>query len=254
MRCSSALYGIGFQLTDHVQGHPDTNRFGRQRFLDDEDVISFLSSSFEWPVSLPEYAGYICPVVILGYALGNDTQKIQKLLNWSPRTKGNLVRELDTQLIAREVGHWSHPSNEIGLQRLVGNMGFEYRDAHTASNDAAMTTIAALQLILDGRHKGPNQPYPLQDVVDNIEIMSQGQEWFWGQEQYCSKCGTHDHMLEDRGDGRPCRALVTCDWCRVNCPNSQRGHRTEVCVMKAFETSNSSRPGRRNRNRGVQGR
>ncbi|OAG00030.1 uncharacterized protein CC84DRAFT_1103249, partial [Paraphaeosphaeria sporulosa] len=162
------------------KGHPDNNRFGIQRFLDDQAVIDFLTSAFEWPLNYPMVDGYVCPVVILGHALNNDIEKIEKFLSWSPRTKGNLVKLIDTQVIAREVGHWTHPSNEIGLQRLVGNMGFEHRDGHTASNDAAMTTIAAIQLVLDDIHKGPNQPCSLQDVVDNIEALSQGQGWSWG--------------------------------------------------------------------------
>jgi hypothetical protein len=235
------------------KGDPNANRFGTQRFLNDHEVKDCLAESFGWPLNLNVADGCVRPVVLLGHALDNDVDKITKLLHWSPRAKGNLVKEIDTQVIARDVGHWSHRVNEIGLQRLVGNMGFQHRDGHTASNDAAMTTIAAVQLILDGAHKGATQPYSLQHVVDNIELRSRKHDWYYGVAEYCFRCGGRDHMEETGGDdGGRCRRLVFCDWCYTQRPLEQAhyGHRTAACVMKAYETSNCARPGRRNRHRG----
>jgi hypothetical protein len=237
------------------KGDPNTNRFGIQRFLNDQEVKACLADSFEWPMDPNIPDGCVRPVVLLGHALGNDVDKVTKLLQWSPRAKGNLVKEIDTQVIARDVGHWSHKVNEIGLQRLVGNMGFQHRDGHTASNDAAMTIICAVQLILDGAYKGNTQPYSLQDVVDNTELRSQKDDWYYGVAEYCFRCGGRDHMEETGGDdGGRCRRPVFCDWCYTKRPQAKAhyGHRTAACVMKAYETSNCTRPGRRHRQRGGQ--
>lgn len=125
------------------------------------------------------------------------------------------------------------------------NMGFEHRDAHTASNDAAMTIIAAVQLILGEAYKGTKQPYSLQDVVDGLEFESQGHIWTHGSDKFCFRCGSRGHMAETGGlDGGYCRQKVFCEHCYEKRPGemSHLGHRTEACVMKAYETSNSSRP------------
>ncbi|KAL5446972.1 hypothetical protein PMIN06_007596 [Paraphaeosphaeria minitans] len=232
-------------------GHPDTNRFGLQRFLTDDEMVNFLTSAFEWPLDADAEDGRVCPVVLLGHALQNDVGKVEKLLGFTAR---NVVREVDTQAIARQVGHWNHPSNDIGLQRLVGNMGFAFRDPHTASNDAAYTTISAIQLIIDAAFKGTGHPRTLQSVIDNLERMSKYHVWSHGEEKYCFRCGHHGHCEHNGGpNGGRCLKRVYCDWCFEHHPKAHRGHRTAVCVMKAFESSNSSRPGRRHRKRGGPG-
>ncbi|KAL1610664.1 hypothetical protein SLS60_002334 [Paraconiothyrium brasiliense] len=231
-------------------GDPDTNRFGTTRFLNDREIVECLTSIFEWEIDPNADDGRVCPVVLLGHALDNDVGKIQNLLHFHPRT---VVKEIDTQVIARDVGHWDHPINEIGLQRLVGDMGFEFRDAHTASNDAAYTTIAAVQLVLDGTYKSDAQPYTLQEVVDDAERRSQDHYWAHGSDQYCFRCGSRKHMLETGGkNGGFCLRQVFCEYCHEYRyeAGAHHGHRTEACVMKAFETSNSSRQGRRKRPRG----
>ncbi|KAF2438182.1 hypothetical protein P171DRAFT_372528, partial [Karstenula rhodostoma CBS 690.94] len=158
-------------------GDPDTNRFGLQRFLDDTEVIQFLKSTFEWPLDKDTDDGRVCPVVLLGHAVENDVEKLEKLLQFTAR---NIVKQIDTQVIARDVGHWNHPANQIGLQRLVGDMGFAFRDPHTASNDAAYTTISAIQLIIDDQFKGAVQPCTLQSVINDLERNSEYHLWDHG--------------------------------------------------------------------------
>ncbi|KAF1969974.1 hypothetical protein BU23DRAFT_512196, partial [Bimuria novae-zelandiae CBS 107.79] len=161
-------------------GDPKTNRFGQQRFLNDIEIVNFLKGAFEWPLNKDKKDGCVCPIVLLGHALDNDIDKMKKLLNFNAELRGNLVKQIDTQVIAKDVGHWDHPVNQIGLQRLVNNMGFEYRDSHTASNDAAMTTIAAIQLVLDDRYKDPKQLKKLQEVIDETEYRSSKHDWDHG--------------------------------------------------------------------------
>lgn len=211
------------------------------RFLNDHEITDCLKETFEWPLG-NSADGTVCPVVLLGHALENDVDKIEKLLGFNLMARGNLVKQIDTQIIARDVGHWNHPVNQIGLQRLVNELGFEYRDSHTACNDAAMTTIAAIQLVLDKTHKGITQPKSLQMIIDQTEIDSQKHSWNYGSPKFCFRCGARDHTRENSIKGGACRVRVHCDHCAIKRPESQYGHRSEVCVMKAFETSNSSRP------------
>lgn len=220
------------------------------RFLDDREVTACLQEIFEWPLD-NTIDGRVCPIVLLGHALDNDVEKMQKLLDFDPLAKGNLVKQIDTQVIARDVGHWNHPVNQIGLQRLVMEMGFAYRDSHTASNDAAMTLIAAMQLVLDAEFKDPSRSKPLQDVIDEVEKKSRSHNWHHGSPLFCFRCGSRSHTKERAAKGGPCRAKVQCEHCKDVRPDSQFGHRSEACVMKAFETSNSSRPNpKRHRKRG----
>lgn len=210
-------------------------------------MIGFLTSVFEWPFDPDTKDGRVCPIVLLGHAIDNDVVKVERLLGFTAR---NIVKQVDTQAIARQVGHWDHPHNQIGLQRLVGNMGFEFRDPHTASNDAAYTTISAIQLIIDPTFKGAAQPRALQSVINDLEQNSKHHFWLHGQEKYCFRCGSRGHFEKDERNGRRCLLPVTCAWCLKKNSKAHRGHRTAVCVMKAFESSNSSRPGRRHRTRG----
>ncbi|KAJ4349529.1 uncharacterized protein N0V89_008145 [Didymosphaeria variabile] len=233
-------------------GNPESNRFGTPRFLNDREMVECLTSIFEWTINPSANDGRVCPVVLLGHAVDNDVEKIQKLLHFDPRT---VVKQIDTQVIARDVGHWNHRVNQIGLQRLVGDMGFAFRDAHTASNDAAYTTIAAVQLILNPSHKSISQPCTLQKVVDAAELRSQREYWTHGSDKYCFRCGSRKHFVETGGkNGARCSQDVFCEFCYENRyeAGAHHGHRTEACVMKAFETSNSSRQGRRKRPRGGQ--
>lgn len=219
------------------------------RFLDDREIIDCLKDTFEWPLGNVD-DGVVRPVVLLGHALDNDVEKIEKYLGFDLMAKGNLVKQIDTQVIARNVGHWNHPNNQIGLTRLVNNLDFTYRDGHTASNDAAMTTICAIQLVLSNKYKGAGQPRSLQNVVDQTERDSQSHDWSHGSKLFCFRCGSRAHMVNRAPNGY-CQARVRCTRCAIERPNSQWGHRSETCVMTMFETSNSSRPNP-NRRRGRQ--
>lgn len=175
--------------------------------------------------------------------------KIDKVLSFNAHKRGNLVKEIDTQVIARDTGHWKHPVNQIGLQRLVNEMGFEYKNAHTASNDAAMTTISAIQLVLESSQKTNLHSKTLQDIVDQTAVNSKSHEWSHGSGLFCLRCGGRNHFQDQAIGGGRCRERVYCKHCAADRPGREWGHRGAACVMKAFETSNSSRPNLKKRNR-----
>ncbi|KAF2438179.1 hypothetical protein P171DRAFT_334645, partial [Karstenula rhodostoma CBS 690.94] len=162
------------QTRSGTKGDPTSNRFGRTRFLSSKEACIALEEFFA--VRTADGQG-ICPVVILGHALGGDIEKLWRLLGFDPNRLGNVVKEIDTQQIVRDMGFWI-ARDQVGLQRIIFTLGFEYRDAHTASNDAAMTLIAAVLLVLPGN--GSSEEKKLQEVVDEIERLSQGDTWDHG--------------------------------------------------------------------------
>lgn len=221
-----------------VRGDPLRNRFGRSRFLSSKEARTALEEFF---AVRTEDGQSICPVIILGHALSGDTDKLWNLLKFNPNRLGNVVRQIDTQQIVRDMGYWTE-RNEVGLQKIVSNLGFEYRDAHTASNDAAMTLIAAVLLVLPRYGFGHDKK--LQEVVDQIERLSQDDEWVHGSDKYCQRCHSRDHFLENGGhDGGRCKAFVYCHHCEAagRGPSIARTHMTEDCISFALENGNSKK-------------
>lgn len=215
-------------------GDAEKNRFGQSRFLSGKETRVALEEFFA--THTPDGKG-ICPVIVLGHALGGDTEKLYKLLSFSTDRLGNVVKECDTQTMVRELGFWTD-RNQIGLQRLIFELGFEYRDAHTASNDAAMTTIAAILLVLE--NNGFSEEKNLQEVIDGVEAASQGHDWFHGSDKYCTRCHAVDHVVNNRGDGQSCRKHVHCTHCRAaGRGNAQWGHSTADCISYALANGNS---------------
>ncbi|KAF2242329.1 hypothetical protein BU26DRAFT_524476 [Trematosphaeria pertusa] len=234
------FYHIRIQPNAHLLnirfcvGHPETNRFGQTRFLTPEEAQGCLKECFGWHVDpkKPEL-GY-CPVVVVGHALGNDLRKLYMTLGFDPYALGNIVKVIDTQQLARQCGKWSHAFDQIGLERLVGRCGFAYRDAHTASNDAAMTIISAIQMVLP-KNVGVDSGKSVQNVVDIVEKASKAHSWSWGSAKYCLRCGSRGHTQKNF-KGKPCYVAVKCHHCvnagRIAASNS---HRTECCISYTLD-------------------
>jgi hypothetical protein len=161
------FYHIRVQPNAHLlnikycPGDPTANRFGQTRFLTRGETQGCLNDAFGWLLdSTKPELGY-CPVILLGHALGGDLDKLQNTLGWSPQSLGNIVKVVDTQQLVRDVGWWDK-RDQIGLPAIVARCNFTYRNAHTASNDAAMTTISAITMVLPGAKawgkKGESKP------------------------------------------------------------------------------------------------
>jgi hypothetical protein len=221
----------------YCPGDPNTNRFGQTRFVPQANAPAMLEGFFKWPIdpTKPEL-GY-CPVIAMGHALKNDFAMLSSTLEVDAAVFDTVVKTIDTQHLCHETGWWNS-RQQAGLRTLVEMAGFEYRDGHTASNDAAMTLICAVQMVLPAHSKGQDfetdsAQRSLQDVVDAVEIRSQKEEWSWGTKLYCVRCAKYGHVHNER-KGLRCRNKVRCDHCasqdRKQAANS---HATKLCIRFA---------------------
>ncbi|KAG9193755.1 hypothetical protein G6011_03790 [Alternaria panax] len=217
-------------------GDPDQNHYGQTRFLTAVEAKSMLKEMFEWPVDPRKLELGVCPIVVLGHALNGDMAMLRSTLDFDAMALGTVVKIIDTQCLAKECGYApSINGNQIGLGNLVAKCGFEYRDPHTASNDAAMTLISAVQMLLPPELK-PNDG-GLQKVVDDIEAAGKHQQWNWGNAQYCLRCGKFGHTKDNYRNKR-CFAKVKCTHCAASQVAKRKQaagtHRTECCISYAM--------------------
>jgi hypothetical protein len=196
-----------------------------------------LHGMFRWPIDPSELSLGNCPVVVLGHALQNDFRMLSQTLSVNPAVFDTVVKTIDTQQLCRETGSWSS-GNQAGLSTLVAQSGFAYRDAHTACNDAAMTLICAVQMVLPPTLKIADTGRSLQAVVNDTEMASQTQEWYWGTPNYCLHCGSHNHTHSRRG-GKRCLVKVRCEHCASSSKESRmraaKSHATKHCVSFALK-------------------
>ncbi|KAF1828495.1 hypothetical protein BDW02DRAFT_615400 [Decorospora gaudefroyi] len=201
-----------------------SNRFGQTRFLTRPEACGMLTEMIAWPIDERQPELGFCPVVVMGHALNGDISMLKNTLGFNSASLGSVVK----------CGYAARSHNQIGLRNLVGSCGFSYRDPHTASNDAAMTLICALQMILPAALKPSSTP--LQRVVDEVELASRAQKWTWGNDMYCLRCGEYGHT-KNNFRGRRCSKKICCMHCR-NAKVEKRikaasTHRTECCITYA---------------------
>lgn len=201
-----------------------------------------LKKMFAWPIDHRKPELGLCPVVVLGHALHGDMAMLKDTLGFDAMALGTVVKIIDTQHLANECGIYpSNSGNKISLKNLVAECGFEYRDPHTANNDAAMTLIAAVQMVLPENLKDGS----LQEIVDGIEVASKQQEWVWGDDLYCLRCGKYGHT-KDKYFKKICYAKVKCSHCIVSNIEKRRQaagtHRTECCISYALHGPEVSAP------------
>ena len=217
--------------------------------MNEKDAHDLLDAILQWEINFnkPEL-GY-CPVVLMGHALNNDLNMLTRSLGVKASVFDTVVKTVDTQHLCVDTGHWSS-RNQVSLSKLVGICNLQYRDAHTASNDAAMTLICAVQLVLPPELKERNKPEvtgrSLQDVIDDIEIISQEQYWAWGTDKYCIRCGQRGHTRwaparPAEANKKPRSGCFVKVWC-THCGSSKdekrlkaaRSHDAKVCIQQAL--------------------
>jgi hypothetical protein len=195
-----------------------------------------LDSIFCWPIDESNPALGNCPVVIMGHSLKDDFAMLARTLGIRAETFDTVVKTVDTQLMCHQTGHWTS-RNQAGLSSLVSSCGFQYRDAHTACNDAAMTLIVGVTMVLPGAYKDETAERSLQDVVDDIEKASKDQAWEWGTDKYCTRCGSQGHTVMNY-QRLPCHRKVFCEHCAASKEEkrqkAKRSHITENCIVFAF--------------------
>jgi hypothetical protein len=202
-----------------------------------------LDSIFHWPIDPAKPHLGNCPIVLMGHALKGDLRMLSDTLGIRATAFDTVVKTIDTQNLCRETGYW-HSRQQPSLSALVGRCGFEYRNAHTACNDTAMTLICGIQMVLPAHLKpdADTEQYEidsraLQEVVDAIEQCSKGQNWNWGVELYCTRCAHRGHT-RDRYRGRHCYAPVKCEYCAASSLEKRiraaKSHTTKNCIFFAL--------------------
>ncbi|KAJ4336832.1 hypothetical protein N0V95_008498 [Ascochyta clinopodiicola] len=225
----------------YLSGDPETNRFGTTRFLTFPEAKDMLTECFSWAISNENPELGTCPIVVLGHALHNDLPKLLPLVGFDYLKSGNVVKQIDTQDLARSTGYWSgHSGQPVGLKNLVKNIvRFEYRDEHTACNDIGMTVVAAVQMVLPAQFKTA-QNKSLQEVVDHIEQTSKKTKWSHGSSTYCLRCNKRGHLKKH------CRASIKpCKHCTNSGVESRqsaaRGHESHKCLSHAKDAAKAAR-------------
>ncbi|KAI4961288.1 hypothetical protein J4E86_000315 [Alternaria arbusti] len=189
-----------------VRGNPERNHFGSTRFATKEDAKEFLVETLAWPIDDDNEDGPKCPVIFLGHSVKNDLQMLQQDLGIDPKFDSNVVAIIDTQKIANEQGIRGK-GQQIGLPILIQHFGVEFRDGHTASNDAAYTIISAVQMVL--KNSLPTDPTrSLQDVVNGVAEDSKGTVVTFGP--------AARHADEDEEEKRNCGCEADHDGFAVN--------------------------------------
>ena len=183
--------------TDPNSKGVEGNRYGYWRFATSAQVQTCLTKIFVQRIDGVEgVSGGHCPVVILGHDVGHDVNHLkEKSIKLDIEGLGTIVRLIDTQQLAREVFCWQN-KDQIGLAALTKKLHFEHSDAHTATNDAARTMIAAIQLgILHHPCKTRLVSKTMQEVADGLEVHSLNSfKPIGGSHVYCWRCGSYDHM------------------------------------------------------------
>ncbi|KAH5308565.1 hypothetical protein HBI55_060650 [Parastagonospora nodorum] len=227
----------------YCPGDLDSNCFGQTRFANFSDATKMVESIFKlsFDAEYPELG--FCPVIVMGHALSGDLAMLSRTLGVHAAVFDTVVSIIDTQQLCRETCSWTY-HNLANLQKLVSEANFHYRDTHTACNDAAMTLICAVHMVLPSELKTnasgnstDGGPRTRQDVVDEIEEASQYQDWSWGTDGYCIRCGRRAHVPGNT-DSTPCRAKVQCNHCSASkAPNHRkavRDHATKNCIFSAM--------------------
>ncbi|KAI4635389.1 uncharacterized protein J4E87_000340 [Alternaria ethzedia] len=181
-----------------VRGNPERNHFGSTRFATKEDAKEFLVETLAWPVDDDNEDGPKCPVIFLGHSVKNDLRMLQEELGIDPKFDSNVVAIIDTQKIANEQGirgKGQKKGQQIALKTLIPHFGVEFRDGHTASNDAAYTIISAVQMVL--KNSLPTDPArSLQDVVNDVSEDSKGTVVAFGVPRWCTECKVASHLVQ----------------------------------------------------------
>lgn len=206
-----------------------------------------LDSIFCWPIdpNRPELGS--CPVVVVGHALSNDFSTLSRTLGIRADIFKTVVRTIDTQNLCVQTGIW-RSRNQAGLASLAYMSGFQYRDPHTACNDAAMTLFCAIQMVLPAHLKPADEEdgenpdtalgiHSLQDIIDDIEISSKSQAWSFGTDKFCIRCGRKGH-LHFVSKKQKCSFKVKCEHCAIsqkeNRQKAATGHITKNCIFYAL--------------------
>lgn len=123
-----------------IKGCPDKFNFGVSEFIQLNQARKILTGIFNDPAAQDPSPVQKRNIVLVGHGLKNDTDYL-KSLQFSPNAGGNVVRSLDTQVLAG-----SNKKMTVGLERLLRALDIEPLNLHNAGNDAAYTLQALVMM------------------------------------------------------------------------------------------------------------
>lgn len=247
----------------YCPGDPTKNRFGKTSFVTVNQTKAALRSAFQWKASSSQPKLGACPVIFVGHALRNDTQQLSKTLGFDTSLFESVVKQVDTQELARAVNIPS-PGRNIALKNLCAYHDFNAEYPHTATNDAAyaffcMVFMAMHQEMgalnvsdnrdpsLDEMDEGNLEPPSnikvepaiieaqiktdrslIEEVIDRIAEYSvtNADTSNFGVELFCERCETEGQHVR-----RQCRQSVKCTLCYAAGRKGALTHKASRCII-----------------------
>jgi hypothetical protein len=218
-------------------GDPEIFHFGTTKFVTAEEAKQVIINTFVRPRVGGD--GSLQPIILVGHAVDNEFDHIQRAFGVDLRSYGTVVKVIDTQAMASNAGIHGPKGPSIGLRDLLEHFNINISNLHTAGNDAAGTLIAAVLLALKaglypaspGKPPAIVQGRNMQDVVESVMAIGKSMPPPpWGCELYCTRCGRDNHVR------KTCFAKVWCTICRdsgvVRLYNAHKTHTTANCTYQ----------------------
>lgn len=220
-------------------GDPEKFHFGTSKFVSEEEAKQVLINTFVRP-RIGD--GSLQPIILVGHAVENEFEQIQRAFGVDLLSYGSIVKVVDTQKMAQQAGIRGTKGPNIGLHDLLAYFNIHINNLHTAGNDAAGTLISAVLIALrNGLYPVGNRKLPaivqgrnVQDVVERVMTIGKSLPApTWGVERYCSRCDRDNHFRAK------CFANVMCTICRdsgvIALFKNRKTHQTNKCLFQYLE-------------------
>jgi len=196
-------------------GDPENFLFGKTKFVTMEEVKQVLINTFVRPREYGDGSD-LQPIILVGHAVENEFEHMQRAFGVDLLSYGTIVKVIDTQVMAQELGIKAPRGPFIGLKDLLAHFNMVVPNLHTAGNDAAATLMAAVLLTLKpwmypdvpGSPPAIVQGRSMSEVVAGV--MEMGQSLSpppWGELVYCVRCDHKSHLAKS------CYTALTCQIC-----------------------------------------
>lgn len=196
-------------------GDPENFLFGKTKFVAMEEVKQVLINTFARPREYGDGSD-LQPIILVGHAVENEFEHVQRAFGIDLLSYGTIVKVIDTQLIAQELGIKAPRGPLIGLKDLLAHSNMVIPNLHTAGNEAAATFMAAVLLTLkpwmypdiSGPLSAVVQGRSMSDVVTGVMGMGKSLSPLpWGELVYCIRCDHKSHIA------KYCHTALICQIC-----------------------------------------